>query len=114
MEPIRFSYVTADVPRWIVSAPHRLSRQHDAMPFGVHHAREVGAHRTACGEPALGWPFFWDIAFAKSSESCPACVRAVQTAPEADQPDSFGQLPAGEHHPETCTCGHLLTSFVDH
>jgi hypothetical protein len=114
MEPIRFSYVTADLPRWIVSAAHRLSREKNAQPFGVHHAREVGAHRTACGEPALGWPYFWDTAFVTSSDSCSDCVRAVRSAPEVEGPIVLGLPSAGEHHPETCSCGHLMTSFVDH
>jgi hypothetical protein len=103
-----FPVTKVDVPRWFVSAPHRVSRQDDAEPYGVHHAREVGSSRTACGAPALGWPFFWDSRFVASVDACGACVRAVREAPLPDRSAAFDGL--GDLLPQdTCLCGHLLT-----
>jgi hypothetical protein len=99
-----------DVPRWLVSAQHRMSRQDDAGPFGMHHAREVGAMRTACGEPALSWPYFWESTFAASPDACEACVLAVDGAPDVCVPAAHARGSADGHYSTYCACGHLLSS----
>jgi hypothetical protein len=68
-------------PEYLVSAPHRLpaGRVGDLpRPYGVRHARRVGSLQTACGRPAVTWPYFWDLSFnAPNPDRCPACVKAV-------------------------------------
>lgn len=71
------------VPRSFVSARHRTLVESDDwtmtwMPFGLHHAREVGAPRSACGMPELGWRIFWELPFpSEPSLTCRECMAAV-------------------------------------
>lgn len=80
--PERASPGSTRLPVWLVSSPH--SRAHRAgdparRPHGVQHARMVGETRTACGENALQWPFFWDLPFGtEPGECCPACVAELR------------------------------------
>ena len=47
-------------------------------PHGLHHARRVGEGVTACGLPALGWPYFWDLPFgAQWDRCCRPCLDAI-------------------------------------
>ena len=70
------------LPRYLVSARHRVppARGSDQgwQPYSTYHAREVGASRTVCGLPALGWPYFWDLRFVpRQPMACLDCSRAV-------------------------------------
>jgi hypothetical protein len=65
---------------WYVTAPHRTVRRTRSgatgakeVPFGVGHVRQVGAPFTACGEPALQWPIFWDLSLDDPDEMCSDC-----------------------------------------
>jgi hypothetical protein len=73
------------LPTWLVSArngwrdfgPGR--RPSKWRPYGVQHARQVGALLTACGEPAADWEMFWDLPFpAEPRLTCSDCRREVQ------------------------------------
>lgn len=71
------------LPEWLVSSPHARRPPHPddraPRPYGLHHARRVGSPYTACGLPAQGWPFFWDLPFGRDlTSSCPACVDAIR------------------------------------
>ena len=64
---------------WLVSSRHRVTvgdwRNPEWRPFSEHHARQVGAARTLCGQVAIEWPMFWDMEFDPShGNSCPECA----------------------------------------
>jgi hypothetical protein len=66
--------------QWYVTASHRTVRRTrpgatgvKEVPFGVGHVRQVGASFTACGEPALDWPIFWDLSVDDPDEMCSEC-----------------------------------------
>jgi hypothetical protein len=69
------------LPEWLVSSRHaRTPRPSDAAsrPYGLQHARRVGSAYTACGLPALGWRYFWDMRFGEEPDStCAECLYAV-------------------------------------
>lgn len=69
------------LPEWLVSSRHARTPHPDdaaSRPYGLQHARRVGARYTACGLPALGWRYFWDMTFGDEPESCcPQCQYAV-------------------------------------
>jgi hypothetical protein len=76
--------VTADKHRTArqryVTASHRTVRRTRPgaagareVPFGVGHVRRVGASFTACGEPALDWPIFWDLPVDDPDNMCSDC-----------------------------------------
>jgi hypothetical protein len=73
----------AELPVWLSSSAHaRPHRPGDPArrPYGTQHARRVGETRTACGENALEWPYFWDLPFGSEPDACClACVAAVRT-----------------------------------
>ena len=73
---------------WRVSAPHRMppkvGSSEPPVPYGVAHARVVGEAATACGTPAVGWPFFWELPFRPwSGAACAACSEAVHVGTRA-------------------------------
>jgi hypothetical protein len=77
------------LPEWLVSSPHhRLPpRPNDraSRPHGLHHARRVGEHYTACGLPALNWPYFWGLAFGdEPGSTCPDCLVALADGRRSD------------------------------
>lgn len=71
------------IPTWFASAPHgRYVLSSGAVPlwrpYGIHHARQVGASRTACGRGALGWELFWEVPFPDyTAETCRECALVV-------------------------------------
>lgn len=76
-----------ELPRHFVSARHGTLHRDSATgdsswrPFGLHHARRVGAPVTECGLPAAEWPMFWELAFpGVPTETCEDCLVAVQFA----------------------------------
>lgn len=74
----------ADPQQWRVSAPHgrppRPYIDEPRRPYGTGHARQVGDTSTACGLPAAGWPFFWELAFDPGDAgACTACANTVAT-----------------------------------
>lgn len=68
------------LPTYFVSASHRkrgrlIDGEPGWTPYGTQHAREVGSQFTACGVPAMGWPYFWEQAFpSPSTATCRACM----------------------------------------
>ena len=84
-------------PTWYVSAPHRVrvgsgldSRDE---PYGVRHARQVGAAFTECGEPALAWAMFWDVPFHIELELvCQACANATAQHRHGRRSDAVGRV----------------------
>jgi hypothetical protein len=70
-------------PPFLVTAPHRVRRSHDAQgrwePYELWHARVPGALTTACGVPSIGWPIFWWLRFDKGGgPRCGDCARAIE------------------------------------
>jgi hypothetical protein len=66
--------------QWYVTASHRTARRTGPgasgvkeVPFGVGHVRQVGAAFTACGQPALDWPIFWDLSVDDPDNMCSDC-----------------------------------------
>ena len=73
------------LPTWLVSARngcHELGpggRPSRWRPYGLQHARQVGALVTACGEPAADWEMFWDMPFpAEPRITCADCRLLVE------------------------------------
>lgn len=75
------------LPRYFVSARHRVRPPSGVdegwRPYQTYHARIVGRSMTVCGEPALGWPYFWEMPFEPGPpQACRICSRIVlQQAP---------------------------------
>ncbi len=73
------------LPRWIVSSHHarRVFRGYEVsyLPYGAHHAREIGSTVTACGLPAHFWRNFYDQRYMPAAPgSCPRCDEVVEEA----------------------------------
>jgi hypothetical protein len=64
---------------WRVSSAHRARGTHQpAQPFDTWHARRLGDRYTACGQPAIGWPIFWEVTLAEGRDrTCPDCLTAL-------------------------------------
>jgi hypothetical protein len=84
------------IPQWFVSAAHRRppeSRSDQPQrPHGIAHARMVGAPTTACGLRAIGWPYFWELAFDSADEN--ACHECAMVAGIKAGPHAFGRVAA--------------------
>ena len=85
------------VPTWLVSArngttvvPHDGGRG-QWRPFGLQHARQVGASLTACGLAAAEWEIFWDLPFPSEGPAICRDCRAVIDRSEV----ALAKLPAG-------------------
>ena len=68
--------------QWLVSVPHTALEEVDGhrveRPSGVIHARASGCGLTACGQYAVGWRIFWELAFRTMDErACPRCIDVV-------------------------------------
>jgi hypothetical protein len=74
------------MPTWLVSARNGKRVATSAglaewRPFGIHHARQVGSLRTACGIAALDWELFWDMSFpSEPSVTCRHCLVTIASS----------------------------------
>jgi len=64
--------------RWYLTASHRVLGRDPSgpveVPFDRPHLREPGDPTTACGEPALNWPIFWELPVVHAAGTCAACM----------------------------------------
>jgi hypothetical protein len=67
---------------WYVSVPRGqvvTTNDHRPAPWGVSHARQVGAMLTACGLLAVEWPILWESPFdPRLQSSCPECAQHIR------------------------------------
>ena len=89
-ESLKDRPVKHEWPSFLVSAAHAVTADagspYPGRPYGVWHARRVGALRSACGMSAVNWRFFWRLRFDPAdAEVCRDCVAAVRDTVFASQ-----------------------------
>jgi hypothetical protein len=100
--PVRPVEKSATVRHWYVTASHRKVRRTRQgavgamdVPFGLGHVRKVGSPITACGQPALDWPIFWDLSVNDPDDMCSECKWTAVFEDQLPQsgPDRWTQPP---------------------